>query len=139
MVYLISILILFLFSALSFCCAHGRSPGMVWLNLGCLFYTCLAFKEHISLHNGGHFLCRDYLSPSDIMGSYPHLVIAGTGLAFGFLVVRFLWLCIEGTIEFLLLYLFLAPIHSSFLSCFCFLFYNISNWLSLWIPMTETC
>ena len=38
-----------------------------------------------------HHLCvsfRDYLSPSDIIGSYPHLVITGTGLAFGFLVVR---------------------------------------------------
>lgn len=33
---------------------------------------------------------RDYLSTSDIMGNYPHLVIVGTGLAFGFLVVRYL-------------------------------------------------
>ena len=63
---------------------------MVRLNLCCLFYTCLAFEEHISFHNGSYFLCRDYLSPSDIMGNYPHLVILGTGLAFGFLVVRFL-------------------------------------------------
>ncbi|KAJ8769411.1 hypothetical protein K2173_002731 [Erythroxylum novogranatense] len=30
----------------------------------------------------------DYLSPSDIMGNYPHLVVLGTGLAFGFLVGR---------------------------------------------------
>ncbi|XP_050945524.1 choline/ethanolaminephosphotransferase 2-like [Cucumis melo] len=30
----------------------------------------------------------DHLSPSDIIGSYPHLVITGTGLAFGFLVGR---------------------------------------------------
>ncbi|KAK3421775.1 hypothetical protein EUGRSUZ_G02395 [Eucalyptus grandis] len=31
---------------------------------------------------------KDYLSPSDIMGRYPHLVVIGTGLAFGFLVGR---------------------------------------------------
>ncbi|KAF2321410.1 hypothetical protein GH714_041003 [Hevea brasiliensis] len=34
----------------------------------------------------GGVLVWDYLSPSDIMGKYPHLVILGTGLAFGFLV-----------------------------------------------------
>ncbi|XP_050223988.1 choline/ethanolaminephosphotransferase 1 [Mercurialis annua] len=33
-------------------------------------------------------LVWDYLSPSDLMGNYPHLVILGTGLAFGFLVGR---------------------------------------------------
>ena len=31
---------------------------------------------------------RDYLSPSDIIATYPHLIVVGTGLAFGFLVVR---------------------------------------------------
>ncbi|KAL2941793.1 Choline/ethanolaminephosphotransferase 1 [Bienertia sinuspersici] len=31
-------------------------------------------------------LVWDYLSPSDIFGNYPHLVVMGTGLAFGFLV-----------------------------------------------------
>ncbi|XP_039019107.1 choline/ethanolaminephosphotransferase 1-like [Hibiscus syriacus] len=36
----------------------------------------------------GGVLVWDYLSPSDIMGNYPHLVILGTGLAFGFLVGR---------------------------------------------------
>ncbi|KAL9332291.1 hypothetical protein ACSQ67_001901 [Phaseolus vulgaris] len=30
----------------------------------------------------------DYLSPSDIMGRYPHLVVIGTGLTFGYLVGR---------------------------------------------------
>ncbi|ONH90990.1 hypothetical protein PRUPE_8G087200 [Prunus persica] len=30
-----------------------------------------------------------YLSPADIMGNYPHLVIVGTGLAFGYLVVGY--------------------------------------------------
>ncbi|CAM9002750.1 unnamed protein product [Rhodiola kirilowii] len=33
-------------------------------------------------------LTWDYLSPSDLMGNYPHLVIGGTGLAFGYLVGR---------------------------------------------------
>ncbi|XP_038875283.1 choline/ethanolaminephosphotransferase 1-like isoform X2 [Benincasa hispida] len=36
----------------------------------------------------GGVLAWDYLSPSDIIGNYPHLVITGTGLAFGFLVGR---------------------------------------------------
>ncbi|PPR86320.1 hypothetical protein GOBAR_AA34371 [Gossypium barbadense] len=36
----------------------------------------------------GGVLIWDYLSPSDVMGNYPHLVILGTGLAFGFLVGR---------------------------------------------------
>ncbi|XP_057963014.1 choline/ethanolaminephosphotransferase 1 isoform X1 [Malania oleifera] len=36
----------------------------------------------------GGVLVWDYLSPSDIMGNYPHLVILGSGLAFGFLVGR---------------------------------------------------
>ncbi|XVF43366.1 hypothetical protein PTKIN_Ptkin02bG0034700 [Pterospermum kingtungense] len=36
----------------------------------------------------GGVLVWDYLSPSDIMANYPHLVILGTGLAFGFLVGR---------------------------------------------------
>ncbi|XP_031741212.1 choline/ethanolaminephosphotransferase 1 isoform X2 [Cucumis sativus] len=36
----------------------------------------------------GGVLAWDHLSPSDIIGSYPHLVITGTGLAFGFLVGR---------------------------------------------------
>ncbi|KAB1206530.1 Choline/ethanolaminephosphotransferase 1 [Morella rubra] len=36
----------------------------------------------------GGVLVWDCLSPSDILGDYPHLVVAGTGLAFGFLVGR---------------------------------------------------
>ncbi|KAI5579592.1 hypothetical protein BDE02_08G098500 [Populus trichocarpa] len=36
----------------------------------------------------GGVLLWDYLSPSDLMSNYPHLVILGTGLAFGFLVGR---------------------------------------------------
>ncbi|KAK1356027.1 hypothetical protein POM88_049283 [Heracleum sosnowskyi] len=33
-----------------------------------------------------HLLCRDYLSPFNIIVNYPHMVVMGTGLAFGFLV-----------------------------------------------------
>ncbi|KAL9233041.1 hypothetical protein vseg_008084 [Gypsophila vaccaria] len=33
-------------------------------------------------------LAWDYLSPTDLFGTYPHLVVMGTGLAFGFLVGR---------------------------------------------------
>ncbi|KAI4386435.1 hypothetical protein MLD38_004367 [Melastoma candidum] len=36
----------------------------------------------------GGVLAWDYLSPSDIMGNYPHLLVIGTGLAFGFMVVE---------------------------------------------------
>ncbi|XP_054823105.1 choline/ethanolaminephosphotransferase 1-like [Prosopis cineraria] len=36
----------------------------------------------------GGVLLWDYLSPSDILGDYPHLVVLGAGLAFGFLVGR---------------------------------------------------
>uniref|UniRef100_A0A5B7AA66 Putative choline/ethanolaminephosphotransferase 1 n=1 Tax=Davidia involucrata TaxID=16924 RepID=A0A5B7AA66_DAVIN len=36
----------------------------------------------------GEVLVWDYLSPNDITGNYPHLVIVGTGLAFGFIVGR---------------------------------------------------
>ncbi|GLU04832.1 hypothetical protein SLE2022_219620 [Rubroshorea leprosula] len=36
----------------------------------------------------GGVLVWDYLSPSDILGNYPHLILLGTGLAFGFLVGR---------------------------------------------------
>ncbi|KAK7856834.1 choline/ethanolaminephosphotransferase 1, partial [Quercus suber] len=34
----------------------------------------------------GGVVVWDYLSPSDLIGNYPYLVILGTGLAFGFLV-----------------------------------------------------
>ncbi|XP_019454554.1 PREDICTED: uncharacterized protein LOC109355790 [Lupinus angustifolius] len=36
----------------------------------------------------GGVLVWDYLSPSDILGTYPHLAIIGTGLIFGYLVGR---------------------------------------------------
>ncbi|XP_022725371.1 choline/ethanolaminephosphotransferase 1 isoform X2 [Durio zibethinus] len=47
----------------------------------------------------GGVLIWDYLSPSDIMANYPHLVILGTGLAFGFLVsLLYLPLAIANTL-----------------------------------------
>lgn len=61
---------------------------MVYLFCHC--FSCLTLVLDICiLYPGYVFLCRDYLSPSDIMGNYPHFVILGTGLAFGFLVVRY--------------------------------------------------
>lgn len=38
------------------------------------------------------YLCvRDYLSPLDLIAAYPHLIVMGTGLAFGYLVVRYIY------------------------------------------------
>lgn len=34
------------------------------------------------------FQCRSIISPDDVMLNYPHLLISGTGFAFGFLVVH---------------------------------------------------
>ncbi|KAG6654040.1 hypothetical protein CIPAW_05G118500 [Carya illinoinensis] len=57
---------------------QGRKGSMLLaLAMLCPFATLL-----------GGVLVWDYLSPSDIMGNYPHLVVLGTGLAFGFLVGR---------------------------------------------------
>ncbi|XP_076890980.1 choline/ethanolaminephosphotransferase 1-like, partial [Bidens hawaiensis] len=36
----------------------------------------------------GVIISWDYMSPSDLIGNYPHMVVMGTGLAFGFLVGR---------------------------------------------------
>lgn len=77
-----------LLSALPFYCAHGRCLGVVRCNLQHYLVRNQFFYVHCGLYWGSYFLFRDYLSPSDIMGNYPHLVILGTGLAFGFLVVR---------------------------------------------------
>lgn len=78
-----------LFLALPFCYTHGRSPCLVWLKSVVFFIHFFHIHMHCRLHSGIFFLCRDYLSPSDIMGNYPYLVVLGTGLAFGFLVVRY--------------------------------------------------
>ncbi|KAI3970945.1 hypothetical protein MKX01_024592 [Papaver californicum] len=60
----------------------------------------------------GGVLLWDYLSPSDIIKNYPHLVVLGSGLAFGFLVGRMILahLCDEpkGLKTGILLYLPLA-------------------------------
>ncbi|KAI8533071.1 hypothetical protein RHMOL_Rhmol11G0267600 [Rhododendron molle] len=50
------------------------------------FFSFLAFE--VSFQTGSYLFSRDYLSPNDLMGTYPHSVILGTGLAFGFLVGR---------------------------------------------------
>ncbi|KAD7479895.1 hypothetical protein E3N88_03031 [Mikania micrantha] len=49
--------------------------------------NALAMVINIFCHE---ILCffRDCMSPSDLMGNYPHMVVMGTGLAFGFLVGR---------------------------------------------------
>lgn len=57
-----------------------------------LFSRCSSCKEHFCKVSFYH--CRSYLSPSDIMHSHPHLLIIGTGFAFGFLVVSSLTFCI---------------------------------------------
>jgi hypothetical protein len=73
---------------------------LVWykLNSRCIVFSpvCLG-NMHIPfflfcVYKLWWFWCRDYLSPSDIIASYPHLVVSGTGLAFGYLVVRYLFL-----------------------------------------------
>ncbi|KAL2927379.1 Choline/ethanolaminephosphotransferase 1 [Bienertia sinuspersici] len=54
---------------------HFKDPGVpsgLYLMIAFAVLPTVAFK--------------DYLSPSDIFGNYPHLVVMGTGLAFGFLV-----------------------------------------------------
>uniref|UniRef100_A0A2P2LVJ4 Diacylglycerol Cholinephosphotransferase n=1 Tax=Rhizophora mucronata TaxID=61149 RepID=A0A2P2LVJ4_RHIMU len=53
--------------------------GSMLLALAMLYPYCVLLGGVIMWH---------YLSPSDIMGKYPHLVVLGTGLAFGFLVGR---------------------------------------------------
>ncbi|GFY94448.1 aminoalcoholphosphotransferase [Actinidia rufa] len=47
----------------------------------------------------GGVLLWDYLSPNDLLGNYPPLIIVGTGLAFGFLVsLLYLPLAIANTL-----------------------------------------
>ncbi|KAG6757835.1 hypothetical protein POTOM_038161 [Populus tomentosa] len=47
----------------------------------------------------GGVLVWDYLSPSDLMANYPHLVVLGTGLAFGFLVMHLPFIAVMCTFE----------------------------------------
>lgn len=92
--------------ALSFCCTSRRSAYLVvsqtscilfsllyiWLLVVCKIFLCVDFLL---------YACRDYLSPSDIIANYPHLIVVGTGLAFGFLVVRHLSFFLSDLIVFL--------------------------------------
>lgn len=77
---------IFVFSAISLRLVTCRSFDLV-----CLFKFCLLSPltySHYSLRLIGILvLIRDYLSPIDLIRNYPHLVVLGTGLAFGFLVV----------------------------------------------------
>ncbi|KAK7828629.1 choline/ethanolaminephosphotransferase 1 [Quercus suber] len=57
---------------------NGPTEGLMLIYFAHFFTAIVAYRMFI----------RDYLSPSDIMGNYPHLVVLGTGLAFGFLVGR---------------------------------------------------
>ncbi|KAK1308811.1 hypothetical protein QJS10_CPA09g01668 [Acorus calamus] len=50
-----------------------------------LLALAMGFYNFPILNN---YMCRCYLSPSDIMRNYPHLLIVGTGFAFGYLVGR---------------------------------------------------
>ncbi|KAL2926394.1 Choline/ethanolaminephosphotransferase 1 [Bienertia sinuspersici] len=60
--------------------------GVVKLRKGSMLLALAMLYPFAVLMAG--VLVWDYLSPSDIFGNYPHLVVMGTGLAFGFLVGR---------------------------------------------------
>ena len=66
-----------------------RSFDLVHVLLLVLSYLSLSLTYSHSLIEPYWSSCpsRDYLSPIDLIGNYPHLVVLGTGLAFGFLVV----------------------------------------------------
>ncbi|KAF4402697.1 hypothetical protein G4B88_012482 [Cannabis sativa] len=67
------------FNVYNVCKVVQARKGSLLLALAMLYpFTVLLFGV----------LAWDYLSPSDIIRSYPHLVVLGTGLAFGFLVGR---------------------------------------------------
>jgi len=84
-----------------------------------LFFT----YKHLS-----DFWCRDYLSPSDIMGRYPHLVVIGTGLTFGYLVVWQLCLNLKNCLLFLFFFLFNS--YSSIQAVLCLIFFGVHfSWL----------
>ena len=85
---------------ISICCPGQLFPFVVLLG-GVLAwygssYTTMLFPSLPSRNCTGHklsaFPYRAFWSPSDIMRNYPHLLIVGTGFAFGFLVVRLLLL-----------------------------------------------
>lgn len=73
------------YSAISLRGATCRSFDLVCLISHCQV-TLITHRDLIGIIG----LTRDYLSPIDLIRNYPHLVVLGTGLAFGFLVVRIL-------------------------------------------------
>ena len=101
---------------------------LVWYdsNLLYVFSTCFSLKHAYGFTYWHYFKCRDYLSPSDIMGNYPHLVVLGTGLAFGFLVVRYL--CFSVTTPFSGIFYF----SFSELNCF---YKNCCYYVTVWLAL----
>lgn len=59
---------------------------VVQVRKGSMFLALAMLYPFVVLLGG--ILVWDYLSPNDLMGNYPHLVILGTGLSFGFHVGR---------------------------------------------------
>uniref|UniRef100_A0A803LK66 Transposase MuDR plant domain-containing protein n=1 Tax=Chenopodium quinoa TaxID=63459 RepID=A0A803LK66_CHEQI len=61
--------------------------GSMLLALAMLYPFVVLLVGVLVWYSSLTFTCFwDYLSPSDLIGTYPHLVVVGTGLAFGFLV-----------------------------------------------------
>lgn len=80
-----------LLTALPLCGTLGRSACLVWVTL-CYLFSCLISFLIFAFMFVFSPLCRDYLSPAEIIRKYPHFVVLGTGLAFGFLVVGYNYL-----------------------------------------------
>lgn len=85
---------------ISICCPGQIFPFVVLLGGVLAWYgsscTTMLFAFLNTRNCTGHklsaFLYRALWSPSDIMRNYPHLLIVGTGFAFGFFVVSLLLL-----------------------------------------------
>lgn len=80
---------LFVFSLAHLLCSWEESCCGMLLSMLVLHGQLKDYSLSYVVNYGSYLLCRDYLSPEDIIRNYPHLVIIGTGLAFGFLVVRY--------------------------------------------------
>lgn len=64
---------------------------LIWYAFfSCLISPFISYSYYSARLIGILGFIRDYLSPIDLIRNYPHLVVLGTGLAFGFLVVRIL-------------------------------------------------
>jgi len=62
------------------------------------------------------------------MGRYPHLVVIGTGLTFGYLVVRWLFFKFENLLAFLFLFLLIRT--NCLFLCHVFFGAHFSSWLA---------